>query len=81
MPNRLNALLACWHGGVRCHTAASIWGAIPHCIVWTIWREQNNRIFEGEERSIIELKCIFILSLFEWITALSGLSISSLLDF
>ena len=52
------------------HTAASIWGVIPHCVVWTIWREQNNRIFEGEELSIIELKRIFILSLFEWITTL-----------
>lgn len=81
MPNRLIELLACWNGGVRCHTAASICGAIPHYIVWTIWREQNNRIFEGEEQSIIELKRIFIFSLFELITVLSGLPVSSLLDF
>lgn len=64
IPNWFIELLACWHGGVWCHTAASIWGAIPHCIVRTIWREQNNWIFEGEERSIIELG-IFILSLFK----------------
>ena len=80
MPNWFIELLACWHGGVWSHTAASIWGAILHCIVWTIWREQNNWIFEGEEQSIIELG-IFILSLFKWITVLSGLSISSLFPF
>jgi len=73
-------LLACWYGGVWCHTTASIWSAIPHCIMWTIWREWNNQTFEGEQ-SITELKHIFILSLFEWITAFSGLRISSLLDF
>lgn len=80
IPNWFIELFTCWHGGVWCHTAASIWGAIPHCIVWTIWREQNSWIFEGEEQSIIELG-IFILSLFKWITVLSGLSISSLFDF
>ena len=36
MPNRVVDLLACWHGGFRQHSAASIWGAIPHCIIWTI---------------------------------------------
>ena len=81
MPNRVVELLACWPGGFRWHSAASIWVAIPHCIIWTIWREWNNRTFEGEEQSIIELKCSFILSLFEWITAFSALFFSSLLVF
>ena len=80
MPKRVGELLACWYGGVWRHRTASIWGDIPHCIIWTIWREWNNRTFEGEW-SITELKHIFILSLFEWITSLSGLPISSLLDF
>ena len=49
--------------------------------MWYIWREWNNRIFEGEECSIIELKSHFLLSLFERRTALSGLVIPSVLDF
>ena len=68
-------LLAGWHGGFGRHRAASIFGAIPHCIMW------NSQTFEGEEQSIIELKCIFLLSLFNWMTALRGFAIPSLLDF
>jgi len=49
--------------------------------MWNIWRKQNSGTFEGEESSIIELKHIFILSLFDWMTALCGLAIPSLLDF
>ena len=37
--------------------------------------------FEGEERSTVELKRIFLLSLFNWMTALRGFAIPSLLDF
>ena len=48
--------------------------------MWNLRREQNNRIFKGEERSIIELKHIFLYSLFKWRTALSGLDIPSVLD-
>ena len=49
----------------------SLW--IPLYIMWNIWRERNNRIFEGEERSIFELKRVFLLSLFEWRTTWSDL--------
>ena len=49
-----------------------IWGEIPQCIMWTIWQEWNLRTFEGEEHSIIELKWFFLLTLFDWMTALSG---------
>ena len=76
----LNKLLACWHRGVGQHRSASVWGVIPQYIMWNIWREWKNRIFEGEEHSIIEFKHSFHLSLFEW-TALSGLAIPSVLDF
>ena len=65
MPKRVVELLAWWHRGVGQHRAASFWGSIPQCIMWTIWSEQNNRTSEGEEHSIIELKRIFILYLFE----------------
>ena len=74
-------LLSCWLRGVGRHRKASVWGVILQFIMWNIYREWNIRIFKGEERSIIELKRIFLLSLFEWRTALSGLDIPSVLDF
>ena len=37
--------------------------------------------FNGEERSVLELKWFFLLSLFNWMIDMSGLSIPSLLDF
>ena len=49
--------------------------------MWNIWQERNNRIFEGEECSIIELKRFFLLSLFGWRTALISLDTPSVLDF
>ena len=31
---------------------------IPHSLMWVIWREMNTRTFEGDERSIHELKLL-----------------------
>ena len=45
------------------------------------WRERNNRIFKGEDCSIIELRHIFLLAYFEWRTALSGRDKPPVLDF
>ena len=25
-----------------------LWRAVPHCVLWCIWREQNSRCFEGK---------------------------------
>ena len=43
----------------------------------TYGKNGTTKIFEEEEHSIIELKCIFLLSLFNWMTALRGLAIPS----
>ena len=32
---------------------SSSWGAIPTCLLWTIWQERNLRQFEGKVHSII----------------------------
>lgn len=34
------------------------WKTAPLCLMWTIWREMNNRTFEGVEQ-IIDLKYTF----------------------
>ena len=56
-------------------------GMLFRSVLCGVYRERNNNIFEGEECFIIELKQIFLLSLFEWRTALNGLAIPSILDF
>ena len=81
MLNQVVELLACWHRVVGRHRMASVWGVILKFFMWNIWREQNNKIFEGEKCSIIGLKHIFLLSLLEWRIGLSGLDTPSILHF
>ena len=81
MPKQVVDLLACLNRGVgRCWTAV-IWEAISQCIMWTIWRERNLRTFKGEEHYIIELNQFFLLTLFDWMTAMTGLFIPAFFEF
>uniref|UniRef100_A0A2N9IE81 Reverse transcriptase zinc-binding domain-containing protein n=1 Tax=Fagus sylvatica TaxID=28930 RepID=A0A2N9IE81_FAGSY len=61
MPRHVVDLLACWNGRTRRCRAASIWGLIPHCLMWVIWRERNARSFEDSEKSIQDLKQVFLI--------------------
>ena len=39
-------LLDCWQGKFGRHRNATIWMAVPHCLMGCIWREKNNWHFE-----------------------------------
>ena len=52
---------------------------MPHYLMWCIWRERNARSFEGRERSILEFKSFFFLTLLEWCLVLPAFSCLSLL--
>ena len=52
---------------------------IPH-LMWGIWRERDVCTFEGNERSIHNLKRSFFQTLFEWVNALGVSSFNSLHD-
>ena len=41
------------------------WRMIPHCLMWVVWRERNTYTFEGNERSIHELKLLFFWTLLD----------------
>ena len=57
-----------------------IFDAIPLCIMWTIWKERNYRVFEDVERSTMVVKQAFLKSLYKWMVLFSSHSFSSILD-
>lgn len=59
MPRRVVDLLFCWKGEFGGRQFIDVWEAIPLCIIWIIWKEQNMWTFEGTERSLPELKLNF----------------------
>jgi hypothetical protein len=69
MPRSVRELVVCWHTGLGRHRLNGIWKAVPHCLMWYLWRERNLRTFEDTEMNIDELKLLFIRSLYEWMQA------------
>ncbi len=43
-----------------------VWNLVPLCLMWTIWGEQNQRIFEDKANSQSQLVDCFSTSLFDW---------------
>jgi hypothetical protein len=58
-----------------------VWKMVPSCLMWCLWREQNDRNFEDQERSIEELKSFFFHSLFSWTAAYLAPLVLSFNDF
>ena len=59
MPKSFVGLLACWQNWFGRHQNSHIWIIVPHCLMWCLWRERNNRCFEDSERSVLDLKLFF----------------------
>ena len=81
VPLRVVDLLASWKGRFGRHWIVDVWSALPLCIMWILWKERNNKTFEGVECPSMELELLFLQTLYEWMTALSGHSFSNFLDF
>ena len=69
MPRGMVDLLLCWSDRFGKYEAGAIWKAIPHCLMWCIWRKRYNRVFVGEELSIPALKSSFLQTLYDWLKA------------
>jgi hypothetical protein len=78
MPKRVIDLFSCWYGSVGRHSV--IWKAIPHCIMWCLWRERNARIFEDCELSVVEIKLQFYRSLLDWMSVTGLFRLANMLD-
>ena len=36
-----------WQGPFGRHQSIDLWRAVPHCVLWCIWQEQNSKCFMG----------------------------------
>ena len=75
-------LLVSWTRGEVLSVAVGVgvWGAAPACLMWCIWRERNHCTFEGMELSMLNLKFLFLKSLYER-CSVSPFSTESFMDF
>jgi hypothetical protein len=67
MPRSVVEVMASWMGSFRKSSHADVWGAVPLCVMWVLWRERNLRVFEGQERTVLELKLVLLRTLFDWL--------------
>ena len=81
MLRRVIDLFVCWQRRLGSQQRSVIWRAVPHCLMWCIWKERNARTFEGCEKSIVELKLYFMRCLSEWLLATGSFSFSNLFEF
>jgi hypothetical protein len=65
LPNRVLELLGGWRNWFGRHQS-NIWNLIPHCLMWTVWRERNSRTFDDKRKSADQLLGSFAETLFEW---------------
>jgi hypothetical protein len=68
MPRRVVDLFACWWTGGRSQSVV-VWKMVPCCLLWCLWRERNDKLFEDKKITIEELISFFFLSLYSWTTA------------
>ena len=63
------------------HRIMGVWRAMPHWLMWCLWREYNGRSFDDCEKTIVELKLLFFRTLFEWVSVRGSISCVSLHQF
>ena len=81
MAKRVIDLFNCWQGSLGRHQNFVIWKAIPHCLMWCLWRERNARVFEGCEICVLELKLQFYHFLMDWMSAIGLVRFTNILEF
>jgi hypothetical protein len=81
MLGSVRELFASWQGKMGNHSKHMIWRAVPHCVMWCLWRKRNMRIFEGCEQHVDKLKLLFLHTLFEWMASTRLFCFSTVLEF
>ena len=65
LPDHIPALLFGWWNWFGKHSS-QVWNLIPHCLMWTLWWEQNSRTFEDIDHPVGRLIEVLFSSLFDW---------------
>ena len=80
MPGSVVDLLFCWCSWLGKHSS-NIWNLVPGCLLWTIWSERNQRSFEDEGKTVIQLLELCQRTLFDWSRCWGFSDCSTLMDF
>jgi hypothetical protein len=81
MPRTVLELLSSWGAAIGCGHAKEAWRLASLCLLWCIWREQNARLFEDVETSMVELRKRLLNTLYFWIAAHHSLSVFTYVEF
>ena len=65
IPASVVDLLVGWYNWFGKHSS-EIWNLVPLCLMWSLWQEQNRRIFEDMEWPSNQLLELFSGFLFDW---------------
>jgi hypothetical protein len=82
MPQSVLGLLTTWGASQGHGLAKNVWRLVPHCVLWSIWRERNARLFEDVETVMVVLRKRLLNTLYLWIAPhLCHLGVSTFVDF
>jgi hypothetical protein len=66
LARRVVDLLFRWRNWFGKHESG-VWNLVPLCLMWTIWKERNSRIFQDKASSMDQIKGAFVNALFDWL--------------
>ena len=80
IPGLVVDLLFCWYHWLGKHSF-DIWNLVPGCLLWTIWTKQNQRSFEDERKTVVQLLKCCQRSIFDWSHCWGFSDCSTIVDF
>jgi hypothetical protein len=80
LPAKVLDMLAGWHNWFGRRSSA-VWNLAPLCVMWSLWKERNRRIFEDLEKPFSHLQEQFSGLLFDCSRSWGFTEASSLPDF
>ena len=66
LPRALSELMEAWRSGPFKGVGLILWRLIPFSILWSIWKERNNRIFNGKSKDREDIVFMIVLKIAKW---------------
>ncbi|XP_077240384.1 uncharacterized protein LOC143881283 [Tasmannia lanceolata] len=64
--NSISETLKSWGGAFKGCIGESLWYSIPYAVIWFIWLERNNRIFNGKSRAAPHISLTIKIAIIQW---------------